>query len=72
MYSIWLFICSLCQKLWIKEPGEHGSDSFAFNFITVSPEVISLRWRLELSIIVNCCRYFVFTYGFVIVFTNVV
>ena len=72
MYSAWLFICSLCHNLlWIKEPGEHVSDSFALNFITVSPEVISLRWRLELSIIVNCCRDFVFTDCFIVVFTKV-
>ena len=26
-------------------------------------EIINLRWRLELSIVVNCCRDFVFTCG---------
>ena len=71
MYFTWLFVCSLCQKLWIKEPGEHSSNAFAFDFITVSPEVISLRRRLELSIIVNCCRDFVFTDCFIVVFTKV-
>ena len=72
MYSAWLFICSFCHSLlWIEEPGEHVPDSFALNFITVSPEVISLRWRLELSIIVNCCRDFVLTDYSIVVFTNV-
>ena len=72
MYSMVLLICSICHKLlWIKEPGEHGSNLFAFNFITVSPAVFCLRWRLELSIIVNCFGDFVFTDCFIVVFTKV-
>lgn len=41
------------SKLWIKEPGKQGSKMFAFNFITVSSEVVSLSGRLELPVIIN-------------------